>query len=482
MDNLMTTLVHSMGRRTDTKLTEQHWEILEYVQKFYERNRVGPLYDNIKKNTGADKKTIEALFPSGLKSVYTWVGIPIQTPDKICKKMAEIEVDDFREVYFDHNSTTYIRDEVRDMLVKRLQNPMEFGNPSSSTDIGSHAFKQMHRARARIAKCLKVKADEVTFTGCGSESNNFAIKGIALQHIDKPGHIITTSIEHSSVLEPIRYLEGLGFDVTYLPCRRDGCVTAKSLKDAIRKDTILVSIMAVNNEIGTINPIKDMGEICKKANIPFMVDAIQAFGKIPLDPKADGISILTLSGHKIYAPKGIGAIYIDANISLTPLIHGGGQEMDRRSGTENVDFVSAFGYAAQLIHKEREQENVRLLALRDYFLQKLKHIEPNYIVNGSLSQRIPNNLNIGFPNVDSGSLLLSLNQIGIYVSAGSACHAGSEEDSHVIKALGVDTKHYGSIRFSFGLRSSKEEIDYLFQYFGEILSSLREEQRGQKVA
>jgi len=232
--------------------------------------------------------------------------------------------------------------------------------------------------------------------------------------------------------------------------------------------------MHANNEVGTIQPIEEIGRIATEKGILFHSDAAQSCGKIEINVDKQNVHLLTIAGHKIYAPKGIGALYIDSNISLVPLIHGGGQENGWRSGTESVDHIIAFGKAAELIHKERTSEQKRLTELRYYFLDRLKEIEPQAVINGSLEQRVPNNLNIGFPDIDSGSLLLSLNAIGVYVSSGSACHAGGTEASHVIKAIGLDTEKYGTIRFSFGLRTTQEDLDYLFKYLGEILEKLKE--------
>jgi cysteine desulfurase len=216
--------------------------------------------------------------------------------------------------------------------------------------------------------------------------------------------------------------------------------------------------------------------------VPLMVDAVQGFGKIDLDPKALGISILTISGHKIYAPKGVAAMYIDRELELTPLIHGGAQEQGRRAGTENVAFISALGLAAKLAHGEREAERVRLTALRNEFLERLREIEPGIIINGSLEHRIAQNLNIGFPGIDSGALLLSLNQMGVYVASGSACHAGATEASHVIRAIGVNTDRYGTVRFSFGMRTTLDELNYLLDHLGEVLEILRSQENTPRVA
>ena len=464
-----------MSKISDTTLTDKHMDILEFAYDYYEKNRVGPLYQNIKKNTGATKEQIEKLFPHGLASVYTWVGIPIQTGRDLCKPMATVHVEDHKEVYFDHNATSFIRDEVKKSLMEYYGGSSGFGNPSSSTNPGKISYDIIRNSRIRISDCMKVDPQEIVFTGSGSEANNAAIKGIAFKHYAEKGHIISSKVEHPSVLKALEYLDSLGFEITYLDVSKDGRVTAESVKDNLKDNTILVSIMAVNNEIGAINPISEIGEICKTAGVPFMVDGIQGFGKIKLLPRKMGISLMTMSGHKIYAPKGVGALYISKEVSIVPLIHGGEQESGLRAGTENIGSILAFGLAAKLANSEMEKENRRLLELRDYFLEGLRKIEPGIIVNGSMEHRTANNLNIGFPGIDSGSLLLSLNQIGLYVSSGSACSAGSTDASYTIKALGVDTDRYGIIRFSFGLPNTREDSDYLFKYLPTILEQLKAE-------
>ncbi len=474
MNNLTKALIHEMARRTNTTVTPDHLAVLDYAYAHYGEHRVGPLYQNLARHTGYRRADVERLFPSGLLSVYTWVGIPIHKPDGRCKPMAKIDVEDRRDVYLDHNATTYVRDEIRLLLANRHQAD-QFGNPSSSSDLGRSAHDEVSAARDGIAECLGVAGHEIVFTGCGSEANNLAIKGTALRQIGRGGHIITSATEHSAVLEPVHYLAELGFDVTVLGVGPDGRVSSAAVASALRSSTILVAIMAVNNEIGVINPIPEIGAVCRQAAVPFFVDAIQGFGKTELRPKEDGITMLSLSGHKIYAPKGVGALYVDDEHELLPLVHGGGQEYGRRAGTENVDAIVALAEAARLAHVERAREQERMLGLRAYFLQRLFEIEPGAVVNGSLAHRAANNLNIGFPDVDSGSLLLSLNQIGIAVSAGSACHAGGVEASHVLRALAADTDRYGSLRFSFGLRTTEADLDYLFRYLGEILSTLRGE-------
>lgn len=464
-----------MARRTGTVLTQRHFQILEFANEYYYRHRVGPLFNILRNKLGVERDELDHLFANGLYSVYSWIGIPVQDPNHACKPIANVDVPDFREVYFDHNGTTYIRDEVKSILVDYYNGEYGYGNPSSSTIPGKQAYERIFEARSRIAKTLGVISPEIVFTGSGSEANNMAIKGIALKHLGKHKHIISCKTEHPSVLNSLAWLEQIGFDVTLLDVGKDGTVSPTDVARAIRRDTILVSIMAANNEIGAINPIDAIGEICRTKKIPFMVDGVQAYGKLALNPKKSGINLLSFSAHKIYGPKGIGALYVDEGLDLAPLIHGGEQEFERRAGTENVGFILAFGKAGSLMHKEREKEWERLKKLNRLFIKRLDETVPGYIVNGSLDNRLPNNLNIGFPDVDSGALLLSLNQIGIYVSSGSACSSGSHEESHVIKALGVDIKKYGSIRFSFGLRTTEDDINYLFQYLPQILEQLKRE-------
>jgi len=473
LNNYVKTFINQMARRTGINLTDMHKRILEFVYNYYEKNRVGPMYRNIERYTGATKEDLERLFPHGLNSVYTWVGIPIQSVNDLCKPIADVKVDEDREVYLDYNATTYVRKEVVKILTDYYNSKTGYGNPSSSTSLGKKAFDAILNARQEVADCLKVKHSEVIFTGSGSEANNLAVKGIGFKYIETKGHIITSQIEHPSIIEPVQFLGMFGFDITFLDPDQNGLITADSVKEALRSDTVLVSIMAVNNEIGTVNPIGEIGEICRLAEVPFMVDAIQAFGKMDLFPKEMGITMMSLSGHKIYAPKGIGALYLDETVSLVPLIHGGSQEFNNRAGTENVGHIIAFGKAAKLAHMEMKSEMKRIQEIRDYFLDQLNRYCPDCILNGSLKQRIPTNLNIGFPDIDSGALLLSLNQIGIYVSAGSACSSGSKEASSVIKAIGVDTDRYGIIRFSFGLQTTQRDVDYLFTYLPGILDQIR---------
>ncbi|WP_059051427.1 cysteine desulfurase family protein [Paenibacillus senegalimassiliensis] len=391
-----------------------------------------------------------------------------------CNVCLDIDPLDFRRVYLDYNATTNIRPEVKKILQYYINNKIGFENPSSNTAEGKYQKDLIFKARQQISSDLSVKPENITFTGSGSESNNLAIKGVAFKRLKEKGHIITSKIEHASVLETMKFLSNIGFEITYLDVDKKGLVSPKLVKNNIKKNTFLVSIMAVNNEIGSINPIHEIGAICTSNKIIFMVDAIQAFGKIKINPEKSGISLLSFSGHKIYGPKGIGGLYIREGLELSPQIHGGGQEYGVRSGTENVMSILALAKASELAHNEMGPENNRIKNLRDYFLKRIIEIEPNIVVNGSINQRISNNLNIGFPHVDSGALLKNLNKLGINVSLGSACSSGKIGESHVLLAIGADTKNYGSIRFSFGLNTTKVEIDYVIRQLYQIIPHLKE--------
>lgn len=393
-----------------------------------------------------------------------------------CQEGIKIPVYDFREVYLDHNATTPLLPEVAGILADYAHGKFGYGNPGNLNPPGYYAADYVVDARIRIAKCLNVDPKEIYFTGSGTEANNTAIKGIAFAHLQEKGHIITTKTEHKSVLQTMEYLESLGFEITRLDVDSMGRVSPELIEQSIRDNTILVSVIMANNEIGTINPIKKIGAVCKEAGVPLMSDAVQAFGKLPIAPDEMNLSLMTFSGHKVYGPKGIGGLYVSKELSLVPLIHGGGQEFGLRSGTENVGYIIAFGVAAQLAHEDMQAEAERLTHLRNYFLNQLAEVEPGYQLNGPLEDRIPNNLSIGFPGIDSRALQKSLNRIGISVSISSACSAKTNPDSHVLTAIGADTLTYGTIRFGFGRDTGKEDIDYLFLYLGQILDSLKRRQ------
>lgn len=473
LNSLALTRVHHMSRLTDTTLTDQHLDVLEYAWRYYRNHSVGPLYQNIRRHTGVSRTELGTIFPHGLRSVFTWVGIPIQGKNDGCKAMVSLEVENPREVYLDHNATTPLRPEVAAAMVDFLQDGRSYGNAGSAYDIGSRAFDVIDRARRTVASGLGATADEILFVGSGTEANNLAIKGIVDRCASKRGHIVTTCVEHPSVLRVAEHLESQGHEVTYLAVRADGTLTADEVERVLRPDTLLVSIMAANNEIGTIYPLAEIGDVCRKHGVPLVVDAIQAFGKIALDPKALGISVMTMSGHKIGAPKGVGAMFVDQSIKLVPQINGGGQESGLRGGTENVLGIHAMGIASRLAVNEQSEYTNRLLELRTYFIARLKEVVPDAIINGTLEQRLANNLSVGFPGVDSGSVLLSLNQIGVFVSAGSACSAGDDKYSHVLDAIGVDASEYGTVRFSIGETTSKDDIDYLFEHLPAVLNALK---------
>ncbi len=392
-----------------------------------------------------------------------------------CKASAEIEVEDRREVYLDHNATTPVRQEVVETLIAHYRSPGLFGNPSSLSQPGRTAKALVEDARARVARALGCRDEEVLFTSCGTAANNTAIKGIAFRHLadGSLGHLVASATEHAAVLETCEWLEGLGFTFTVVPVGRDGRVDPEELRDSLRPDTRLVSVMAVNNEIGTVNPLAGIGSVCREAGVPLFVDAIQAFGKIPLPLAELGISMLSISGHKLYAPKGIAALVVREGMRLVPMLHGGGQEAGRRSGTQAVEQILALARAVELAAAERDAESARLRGLSEWFLAELRRVEPGLIVNGSLEHRVGNCLNLGFEGVDSGSALLSLNRIGVYVSSGSACHSGATEASHVLRALGTDTSRYGSLRFSLGRSTTRTDLEYVLRWLPEILAELR---------
>ncbi len=389
-----------------------------------------------------------------------------------CKPSVGIHTEDFREVYLDHNSTTYLRPEVQTVMEDYAAGKYGFGNPGSTHPYGYLAMDYVIDSRIRIANCLNVPPKRVYFAGSGSQANNMAIKGIAFQYPDEKGHFITSKAEHASVLETMKYLEGIGFEVTYLDVDSDGIVNPDDVGRAVREDTRLVSIMTANNEIGSVNDIGRIGAVCRDHGVPFMTDAVQAFGKIPINPKESDISILTCSAHKIYGPKGIGAVYAEEGLSLVPLVHGGGQEFGMLSGTENVGHIVAFGKAAELAAAEMHEEHARLKQLQEYFLSEIGKIQPAYKLNGSAERRIPNNLSISFPGMDSGALVRSLGKAGICTAASSACASKNTETSHVLKAIGADAEHYGTIRFGLGLRTNKEDIHYVVRCLKEILLKL----------
>ena len=374
-------------------------------------------------------------------------------------------------IYLDHASTTYLDPRVKKAMDPYFENI--FGNPGSLHQLGLQTKHAVQESREIIAKQLNCKAEEIIFTSGGTESINLAIKGVALKK--GKGHIITSKIEHPAVLETCKYLERKGFTVTYLEVNKFGLISLKDLERAIKSNTILISIMYANNEIGTIEPIKEIGRIAKKNKILFHTDACQAAGALDLDVNQLNVDLMTLNGSKIYGPKGIGILYKSQEVRLEPLIHGGGQESRTRSGTENVPGIVGFAKALELAQKEKEKENTRLTELRDYFIQDILIKIPKSFLNGHPNKRLPNNANISFLDVEGESIMLYLDDKGIALSTGSACSSTTLEVSHVLDAIGLvhDAAH-GSIRVSLGKSTTKADLDYTIKEIVKIIKYLRQ--------
>ena len=376
-------------------------------------------------------------------------------------------------IYFDNAATTPIRPEVYDAMRPYIESC--YGNPSSVYKLARESKKAIDLARKQVADAINADSGEIFFTGCGSESDNWAIKGVALALKDRGKHIITTCIEHHAILHTCEFLEENGYEVTYLPVDEYGMVSADDIKKAIRPDTILVSVMTANNEIGTIEPIKEIGAVCREKGVYFHTDAVQAVGHIKIDVKEMNIDLLSLSGHKIGAPKGIGALYIRKGVKIKNLIHGGQQEKGKRAGTENVIGIVALGKAIELAVSEMEDTTERLKYLRDKIINGvLKNIEYSRL-NGHPEERLPGNVNISFEFIEGESMLLMLDAKGICASSGSACTSGSLDPSHVLLAIGLPhEKAHGSLRISLGYQNTEEEVDKLLEVLPPIVQRLRE--------
>ena len=374
--------------------------------------------------------------------------------------------------YFDHNATTPIDNEVFKAVVPYYE--QLYGNPSSSYYIGRQVRDKIENVRSNIANYFNMNPEGVMFTSSGSEADNMIIKGIALGNKDKGNHIITTKIEHPAVLNTCKFLEKNGFEITYLDVKEDGIIDTQELKDSIKSNTILISIMYANNEIGTIQPIQEVGQIAKEKGIILHTDAVQAIGEIRIDVKKLNVDCMSISGHKIYAPKGIGMAYIRPGIKFEPLIHGGSQEFHLRAGTENVIGIIALGKAIELLDKDIDNNNNKLIELKSYMINKIQNNLTDYIINGDIDKRILNNINLSFKNIDGESLLLALDLDGICVSSGSACHSDLMEPSHVLRAIGVPNDYIsGTLRISFGKNTTKKEIDYLIEKIKEKIDFIK---------
>lgn len=373
-------------------------------------------------------------------------------------------------IYLDGAATTAVREEV--LAVMEPYFSKKYGNPSSMHQLGLEASTAVFESREKIAKILNCyNTNEVIFTSGGTESVNLAIKGIAF--FKKKGHIITQKTEHHAVLNTCKWLETQGFKVTYLDVDRFGLVNPKDIESAIRKDTILVSIMYANNEIGTIQPIREIAEICREKNVLFHTDACQAAGYLDIDTAKLGVDLMTINGSKICGPKGVGLLFVRKSVLIEPILHGGGQEFGLRSGTENVSAIVGLAKALELAQKEKHQEIKKLVNLRDKLISELLKI-PNSQLNGHPVKRLPNNVNISFYGIEGESVLLMLNEKGIFASTGSACSTKSLEPSHVLLAIGLPhTWAHGSIRFSLGRTTSEKDIGCVLQVFPEIIKNLR---------
>lgn len=375
-------------------------------------------------------------------------------------------------VYLDYAATTYVKPEVLEEMLPYFT--QKFGNPSSFYSISRENRMAIDKARAQVAKALNCDVNEVYFTGGGSEADNWAIKGIASAHKNKGNHIITTKIEHHAVLHTCQYLEKHGFEVTYLDVDDKGLVNLEELKNAITDKTILVSIMFANNEIGTIEPIKQIGEICRERKIFFHTDAVQAVGNVAIDVKDMNIDLLSLAGHKIYGPKGVGVLYIRKGIKIDNLIHGGSQERNRRAGTENIPGVVGIGKAIELATDNLEEHRNKMIALRDRLIEGLLKVPYTRLNGAEGDKRLPGNVNVCFEFVEGESILLSLDFKGICASSGSACTSGSLDPSHVLLAIGLPHEiAHGSLRLTLGEGSKEEDVDYILEVIPPIIERLR---------
>ena len=378
-----------------------------------------------------------------------------------------------RIIYMDHSATTYVRREVQDAMVPFFSD--NFGNPSSLYSIARVSKEAVDEARARVAKALGAGADEIYFTSGGSESDNWAIKGVAWANRKKGNHIITSKIEHHAVLHTCEYLEKEGFTVTYLPVDRYGLVDPAELERVITDKTILITIMYANNEIGTIEPVAELGAIARRHKIPFHTDAVQAVGNMPIDVNAQNIDLLSLSAHKFYGPKGVGALYIRKGTRIENLIHGGGQERNRRAGTENIAGIVGLGKAIELAAADIDGHTRKLRALRDRLLKGILGTIPYARLNGHPERRLPGNINISFEFIEGESMLLWLDDEGICASTGSACTSGSLEPSHVLLATGLPVEvSHGSLRLTLGSINTEADVDVVLEVLPKVVTRLRE--------
>lgn len=377
-----------------------------------------------------------------------------------------------KDIYFDNSATTKLDEEVLKEMIPYLEN--QYGNASSIYKLGRESKKAIEEAREKVAKAIGAEPEEIYFTAGGSESDNTAIRGIAYAYRNKGNHIITSKIEHPAVLETCKQLEKEGFEITYINVDENGILKLEQLKKAIRNTTILISIMFANNEIGTLQPIKEIGEIAKEKHIFFHTDAVQAVGSVKINVKEMNIDSLSMSAHKFYGSKGIGALYVKRRIKFQKLINGGHQEKNKRAGTENVPAIVGMGKAIELAYQDLEDHTRKIEKLRDYYVEEVRKRIPYIKINGDLEKRLPGNSNISFRFIEGESMLLNLDLKGICASSGSACTSGSLDPSHVLLAIGLPHEiAHGSLRISIGKYNTKEEVDYLLDNLTKIVERLR---------
>jgi len=377
-----------------------------------------------------------------------------------------------KKIYLDHAATTPVKPEVLEAMLPYFTE--KYGNPSSIYSLGRENRKAIEDAREKVAKALNALPKEIFFTSGGSESDNWAIKGVAYANQNNGKHIITTNIEHHAVLNTCKYLERQGFEVTYVPVKENGIVDVEDIKKAIRPDTILISVMFANNEIGTIQPVKEIGELARAKGIYFHTDAVQAIGNVHVDVKDQNIDLLSLSAHKFYGPKGVGVLYIKDGVRINSFIHGGEQERGKRASTENVASIVGLGKAIEIADANIDNYNEKLLKLRDRATKEILGKIPYSRLNGDPEKRLPGNVNISFEFVEGESILLSLDMKNICASSGSACTSGSLDPSHVLLAIGLPHEiAHGSLRLTFGEENTDSDIDYLLEVLPPIIEKLR---------
>jgi len=377
-----------------------------------------------------------------------------------------------KTVYVDNNATTKVAPEVLEEMLPYFSEL--YGNPSSMHFFGGQVQKKVNEAREKVADLLGADPPEIVFTSCGTESDNAAILG-TLDSYPEKRHLITTRVEHPAIGNVGTYLGRKGYRVSELSVDREGRLDVDELRESFTDETALVTIMYANNETGVIFPIEEIGEIVKAKGIPFHTDAVQTVGKIPINMKKSKVDMLSLSGHKLHAPKGIGVLYIRKGTKFSPFMIGGHQEKGRRGGTENVPYIIGLGKACELAKRHLDEENTRIKVLRDYLEAKLLEKIPNTLVNGDRNHRLPNTVSVSFEYVEGESILLLLSDLGICASSGSACTSGSLEPSHVLRAMGVPfTAAHGSIRFSLSIYNTKEEMDYIIEHLPPIIQRLRD--------